>query len=169
MISQLFFVLYSCCSINFIRGCAVQITHLGPAATTWNPPQGGSVASQIPLGSKPLKFVVTGDGSEASLMQLSAGALACIQDDGCFTLVCGDSSLCLCLTKCQQVSYSEIWQEIRRVWLHILQLPYCVADLHTMLSHCNPSVSAFNIWRQDYIIGMPYPNATWIRNYHVYG
>lgn len=48
-------------------------------------------------------------------MQLSAGALACIQDDGCFTLVCGDSSLCLYLTKCQQVSYSEIWQEIRRV------------------------------------------------------
>lgn len=76
------------------------------ASHNFNTTQGGSVALQI-TWPQPLKFVETGDGSEASLMWLSAGALACIQDDGCFTLVCGDSSLCLCLTKCQQVSYSK--------------------------------------------------------------
>lgn len=68
-------------------------------------PHGGSVALQISHGAELFKFVVTGDGSRASLIRPSAGALACIQDDGCFTLVCDDSSLCLCLTKCQQVSY----------------------------------------------------------------
>ena len=99
-----------------------------------------------------LSLSSTGDGSEASLMRLYAGTLACIQYDGCFTLVCGDNSLCLCLTKCQPVSYSKIWQERRRVWLHILQLPYCVTDLHTTMSHCNASVFAFNICRQDTIL-----------------
>lgn len=118
--------------------------------------RGAALHHKSLLGTQPLKFVVTGDGSEASLMRLSAGALACIQDDGCFTLVCGDSSLCLCLTKCQPVSYSKIWQERRRVWLHILQLPYCVTDLHTTPSHCNASVFAFNICRQVATISVQY-------------
>lgn len=99
-------------------------------------------------------------------MPLSAGALACIQDDGCFTLVCGDSSLCLCLTKCQQVSYSKIWQEelrsVTRTFysLHTVKLTFiyrsvsssvtclslclCSQHLHTLLSVlCLPK----QIWR----------------------
>lgn len=96
-------------------------------------------------------------------MRLSAGALACVQDDGCFTLVCGDSSLCLCLTKCQQVSYSKIWQERRRVWLHILQLPYCVTDLHMRQSHCNAPVSAWHLETGCHVIRTVSP--TWLTNY----
>lgn len=111
-------------------------------------PHGGSVALQISHGAELFKFVVTGDGSRASLIRPSAGALACIQDDGCFTLVCDDSSLCLCLTKCQQVSYKKIWQESCRVWSCVLQLPYCVADLQSSLSHCHPSLSYFAFYRQ---------------------
>lgn len=40
-------------------------------------------------------------------MRLSAGAPPRTQEDGWFTLVFGDSSLRLCLTKCHQVSYSK--------------------------------------------------------------
>lgn len=82
-------------------------------------------------------------------MPLSAGALACIQDDGCFTLVCGDSSLCLCLTKCQQVSYSKIWQEelqsVTRTFysLHTVKLTFIY--LSASLPPLCPSVFAFNI------------------------
>lgn len=164
------FVLYSYCCINFITRFNAPMMHDRPAVTTWNTPQGGSVVLQITLGTQPLKFVVTGDGSEASLMWLSAGALACIQDDGCFTLVCGDSSLCLCLTKCQQVSYSKIWHKSR---IHILQLPYCVTDLHTTLSRCNASVLAFNICRQDAILSvqcllMLHDGQAMVRNRWVY-
>lgn len=66
--------------------------------------------------------------------------LECAQEDGCFTLVCGDRSLCLCLAKCQQVSRSEIWQGRRRVLLHILLPRCCVTDLHPTLPHCNAAV-----------------------------
>lgn len=71
-------------------------------------------------------------------MQLSAGTLAYIQDDGCFALVCGDSSLCLCLTECQQVSYSKIWQESAAECDYIFYSLRYWPSLH--------SVSAVSVW-----------------------
>lgn len=44
-------------------------------------------------------------------MRLSAGAPPRTREDGWFTLVFGDSSLRLCLTKCHQVSSSKTWQQ----------------------------------------------------------